>query len=165
MAWRERPDPWYAIRAREGPWGTTYQVRLTRGGEYVLKLFRDKDHGSAKAALKAARKWRNEMIATMKLTTKQEFSRRVQPRNTSGVTGVYYRRQVQRSAEGQRVYFFWQAQTPQGVKPFRSRSFSVTHYGYEAAYEMAVKARAEFVAEVEGYVGLPPIPVKFRPTD
>jgi hypothetical protein len=48
------------------------------------------------------------------------------------------------------------------VKPLRSRSFSVDRYGFEGAYELAVQARAEFVAEVEGYVGVTLIPKRFR---
>jgi hypothetical protein len=62
-------------------------------------------------------------------------------------------------------YAHWQAQTPQGVKPSRARSFSVDRYGFDAAYELAVQARAEFVAEVEGHVGLTPIPEQFRPAE
>lgn len=91
--------------------------------------------------------------------TKQEFSQRVRPDNTSGCPGVYLKRQIVRGGE----YVCWQAQTPQGIRPFRSRSFSVDRHGFDVAYELAVKARAEFVAEVEGYVGVTPIPERFRP--
>ncbi len=35
--------------------------------------------------------------------------------------------------------------------------------GYDEAFALAVQARAEFVAQVEGYVGVAPIPKKFRP--
>jgi len=51
------------------------------------------------------------------------------------------------------------------VKPFRSRSFSVERYGFDGAFALAVKARAEFVAEVEGYAGVTPIPQRFRPVE
>lgn len=49
------------------------------------------------------------------------------------------------------------------MKPFRSRSFSVGRYGFDEAFNLAVKARAEFVAVVEGYIGVTPIPQRFRP--
>jgi hypothetical protein len=60
-------------------------------------------------------------------------------------------------------YVYWQARSPEGVKPMRTRSFSVDRYGFDGAYAHAVKARAEFVAEVEGYVGVAQIPESFRP--
>jgi hypothetical protein len=60
-------------------------------------------------------------------------------------------------------YAFCKVQTPQGVKPFRSRSFSVDPYGFGGAYELAVQARAEFVAQVEGYVGVSLVSERFRP--
>ena len=113
--------------------------------------------------MKAARAWRDGMTQSLLPETKQEFSQRMRPDNTSGYPGVYLKRQVVRRGDWSGEYAFWQAQTPQGVKPFRSRSFSVDRYGFDGAYELAVQARAEFVAEVEGYVGLTPIPERFRP--
>lgn len=164
MPWHDRkPDPWYAIRTREGPWGTVYRVSFTRHGKNVARLFRVRDYGTARAALKAARAWRDGMTKALAPETKQEYSQRVQPNNTSGCPGVYLKRQLVRRGDWMGEYAFWQAQTPQGIKPFRSRSFSVDRYGFDGAYEMAVKARAEFVAEVEGYIGLTPIPQRFRP--
>jgi hypothetical protein len=76
---------------------------------------------------------------------------------------VYFKRQVVRRGDWSGEYVCWQAQTPQGVKPFRSRSFSVDRYGFDGAYELAVQARAEFVAAVEGFIGVTPIPERFRP--
>jgi len=115
--------------------------------------------------LKSARSWRDRMARKRQPETKQEFSQRLRPDNTSGYPGVYFKRQVVRRGDWRGEYAFWQAQTPQGVKPFRSRSFSVERYGFDGAYALAVKARADFVAEVEGYVGVTPIPKRFRPAE
>ena len=164
MPWHDRkPDPWYAIRTREGALGIVYRVSFTRHGNNVAKLFRVRDHGTARAALKAARVWRDGMTRALALETKQEYSQRVQPNNTSGCPGVYLKRQLVRRGDWTGEYAFWQAQTPQGIKPFRSRSFSIDRYGFDVAYELAVKARTEFVAEVEGYIGVKFIPARFRP--
>jgi hypothetical protein len=95
--------------------------------------------------------------------TKQEFSQRVRPDNTSGCPGVYLKRQIVRRGDWSGEYTHWQAQTPQGVKPFRSRSFSVDRCGFAAAYGLAVQARAEFVTQVEGYIWVTSIPARFRP--
>jgi hypothetical protein len=165
MPWHDRkPDPWYAIRTRQGPWGVVYRVSLTRHGKNVAKLFRERDFGTARAALKAARAWRDQMTQTLMPETKQEFSQRLLPTNTSGCPGVYLKRQIIRRGDWQGEYAHWQARTPEGIKPMRTRTFSVDRYGFDGAYELAVKARAEFVADVEGYVGVTPIPERFRPS-
>ncbi len=152
-------------RSRKGPQGVVYRVSFTRHGKNVAKLFRARDYDNASSALRAARAWRDRMCRTLPPETKQEFSQRVRPDNTSGCPGVYLKRQVVRRGDWRGEYVHWQAQSPQGVKPFRSRSFSVDRYGFDAAFALAVKARAEFVAEVEGYVGVTPIPERFRPVE
>lgn len=164
MPWHPRkPDPWYAIRVRSGTLGIVYRVSFTRAGTNVAALFRAREHGGARAALKAARAWRDKTAGELMPETKQEFSLRLRPDNTSGCAGVYLKRQVIRRGDWSGEYLHWQAQAPQGLKPLRSRSFSVGRYGFEEAYALAVAARAEFVAEVEGYVGVTPIPERFRP--
>jgi len=166
MPWHARkPDPWYAIRIRKGKRGVVYRVSFTRSGKTVARLFRAADYGSTRAALKAARAWRDSVTQSLLPETKEAFSQRVKSNNTSGAPGVYLKRQVVRRGDWTGEYAFWQAQTPQGVKPFRSRSFSVDRYGYDEAYACAVQARAEFVALLEGYVGVAPIPERFRPPD
>jgi len=164
MPWHPRKrDPWYAIRTREGPIGVVYRVSLRRAGQTVWQLFRERDHGGARNTLKAARQWRDRMAQELEPETKRAFSQRLMPTNTSGHPGVYLRRQVIRRNGNEYEYLHWQAQSPAGAKPWRSRSFSVDRYGYDAAYELAVEARAELVANVEGYVGVAPIPRRFRP--
>jgi hypothetical protein len=118
MPWHPRkPDPWYAIRIRKGKRGVTYRVSLTRHGKTFAALFRSSDYGSARAALKAARAWRDSVSQTVMPETKQAFSQRVRPDNTSGCPGVYLKRQVVTRGDWRGEYAFWQAQTPQGVKP------------------------------------------------
>jgi hypothetical protein len=166
MPWHPRKrDPWYAIRTRRGATGIVYRVSLRRAGQTVWELFRAKDYGGAREALKAARAWRDRIAHEMQPETRQAFSQRLQAHNTSGHPGVYLKRQVVRCDGTEYEYLHWQAQTPAGAKSFRSRSFSVQRYGYDAAYELAVQARDELVGAVEGYVGVAPIPKRFRPAD
>ena len=80
-----RPDPFSAIRTRSGPQGIVYQVSFTRHGKNLAKLFRARDFDNAMAALKAARAWRDGMTQSLLPETKQEFSHRIRPDNTSGV--------------------------------------------------------------------------------
>jgi len=164
MPWHPRkPDPWYAIRVRKRKRGVTYRVSLTRHGKTLAALFRSSEYGSAKAALKAARTWRDSVSQTVMPETKRAFSQRIRPDKTSGCPGVYLKRQIVTRGGWRGEYIFWQAHTPQGVKPRRSRSFSVDRYGFDRAYALAVQARAEFVTEADGFFGVTPIPERFRP--
>ncbi len=166
MPWHARKaDPWYAIRTRKGKTGIVYRVSFTRRGKNVAKLFRARDYGDAGSALSAARAWRDRMCQVLKPETKQAYSQRVRADNTSGCPGVYLRRQVVRRGDWSGEYALWQARTPEGVKPKRTRSFSIERHGFDHAFALAVKARAEFVAEVEGYVGVTPITERFRPAE
>jgi hypothetical protein len=121
MAARQKPEHLYAIKKRVGPWGTVYRVSLTRAGETAAKLFRDHDHGGSRAALKAAKAWRDAQFAVLTPKTRAEFGRMISVKNTSGCPGVYRRKTVK---DG-RDYWFWQAQSPPGAGQMRSRSFSV----------------------------------------
>jgi hypothetical protein len=134
-----KPDAWYAIRTTKGPWGIVYRVSFYRQGKNVAKLFRARDYDSARAALKAAPAWRDSVTRKLGPETKQEFCQRARPDNTSGCPGAYLKRQVVRRRDWSGEYAFWQAQTPQGVRPFRSRSFSVDRFGFDDAYELAVR--------------------------
>ena len=123
MPWHPRKsDPWYAIRIRKGKCGTTYRVSLQRHGKTLAALFRSTDYGSAKAALKAVRAWRDSVSQTTMPETKQAFSQRTGPDNTSGCAGVYLMRQIVKRGDSCGEYAFWQARTPQGIKLMRTRS-------------------------------------------
>ena len=84
---------------RTGPQGTVYRVSCTRHGKNVAKLFRVRDYGNAREALKAARAWRDRMTQTVAPETKREFSQRMRPDNTSGCPGVYLKRQIVRRGD------------------------------------------------------------------
>jgi hypothetical protein len=126
--------------------------------------FSSRTHGSARVALSAARAWRDAIIREHAPETKQAFSERHFPHNTSGAPGVYLRRHIARRKGVEYEYCYWQAQSPAGAKPWRSRSFSIDKYGYDDAYLLAVEARQELLALASGYVGVAPIPKRFRPS-
>lgn len=161
MSVRRKPEHLYAIKKREGPWGTVFRVSLTRAGKTVAKLFRDRDHGGTRAALKAAKAWRDARIEEMPPKTRAEFGRMITAKNTSGCPGVYRRKLV----KGGREYWIWQAQSPTGAGPLRTRSFSIDRYGEDHAYALAVQAREEFLANVQGYLPIKVVPEAFRRGD
>jgi len=161
MSVRQKPEHLYAIKKRVGPWGTVYRVSLTRAGETVAKLFRDRDHGGSRAALKAAKAWRDAHLAVLAPKTRAEFGRLITVKNTSGCPGVYRRKTLVRGRE----YWVWQAQSPTGAGPLRTRSFSVNRYGEDQAYALAVQVREGFLQEAQGHLPLKMVPVQFRRGD
>jgi len=158
MSARQKPEHLYAIKKRVGSTGTTYRVSLTRAGKTAAKLFRERDHGSSRAALKAAKAWRDALLAELTPKTRAEFGRLISVKNTSGCPGVYRRK----TKIAGREYWVWQAQSPQGAGPMRTRSFAVSRYGEHQAYAMAVQVREQFLQEAEGYIPIKMVPVQFR---
>ena len=151
MAYRKQPDEMYGIRPLTGA-SPGWRVALVRRGEEHLRCFSAARYGSLDSALVAAKAWRDRVACELRPLTKAEYSQLVRSNNSSGHPGVYLRRQRKRNAAGQEVeYLFWQAQTPEGVTPFRSKSFSVTRFGFDAAFELAVEAREAFVQGLQGY--------------
>lgn len=162
MAYRKQPDEMYGIRPLTGD-SAGWRVTLVRRGKEYLRCFSVARHGSLDAALVAARAWRDRIAHEARPLTKAEYSQLLRSNNSSGHPGVYLRRQKKRNAAGQEVeYLFWQAQTPEGVTPFRSKSFSVSRFGFDSAFNLAVEARATFVQGLSGYY-LHAVPESFRP--
>lgn len=162
MAYRKQPDEMYCIRPLTGA-SAGWRVALVRRGEEYLRCFTVARYGSQDLALVAAKAWRDRIAQEARPLTKAEYSQVVRSNNSSGHPGVYLRRQRKRNAAGQEVeYLLWQAQTPEGVKPFRSKSFSVSRFGFDAAFELAVEARQEFVQALQGYY-LHSVPLHLQP--
>lgn len=151
MAYRKQPDELYGIRPLTGT-SPGWRVALVRRGEEHMRSFSAARYGSLDLALVAAKAWRDRVAHEVRPLTKAEYSQLLRSNNSSGYPGVYLRCQRKRNAAGEEVeYLFWQAQTPEGVKPFRSKSFSVSRFGFDAAFERAIEARKDFVAGLQGY--------------
>jgi hypothetical protein len=109
-----KPDPWHAVRTRRGPWTIAYRLSFTRRGRDVAKLFRVHDHDDSTSALRAARAWRETMTRMLQPATKQEFSQRVRPANTSRCASVNLKRQVASRGGWSGEHALCQAPAPQG---------------------------------------------------
>lgn len=132
----------YAIRRSRGQaWRVTFERRSVT----YDRTFPDAVHGGAECALIAARAWRDEQLAQATGWQKREVSNKRRPNNTSGVPGVYLREMQRLRKDGIARYTLWIALSPEGVRPFRSRSFSVERYGNERAFALAVQARQQFL--------------------
>lgn len=126
-----------------------WNVSLTRGApvRVYTKIFSDSRFGGKKPALAAAQAWRDEIEHQHPKLTKKQRAGALSKRNTSGKAGVFRKfHLIQRVDGSEHVVFYWQARTPNGVKPCRTRTFSVEKHGEQEAYRMAVEARLAFEA-------------------
>ena len=151
---QSKSDEMYGIRpmsSRNSGW----RVCIVRCRQEFTRCFSVARYGTLDAALAAAQQWRDEVVRSAPAMRKAEYSDIVRRNNTSGHSGVFLRRQTRHDASGRLIeHVFWQAQTPEGVRPFRSRSFAIKKFGFEKAYALAVEAREAFVADLGGALWL-----------
>lgn len=134
----------YAIhrhRAAKNAW--CWRVRFSRRGKHYSKSFYDLACGGAKAAKAQAIAWRDEQLAVIKALTMLEFHQQKRSNNISGVAGVHFHKTPAQPLG------FWQAK----IKPKNgkrvAKSFSVCKYGEREAFNLAVAARTDLLAQIE----------------
>jgi hypothetical protein len=144
----------YGIRPvldRGGRRSPAWEVSLMRQGEVYARFFSMSTYGSLETALIAAKAWRDEITAHVPQISKADFCNIIKKSNTSNFAGVYLMRRRNRKVKGAtKIDDFWQAREPYSAGRMRTKSFSISRYGYEEAYRLAVEARKAFLSEVEG---------------
>lgn len=123
--------------------GGGWQVRMRRKGKSFDRFFADAAHGGKRAALNAAKLFRDEIDEENEHYTTKELSLKKSIRNTSGVVGVRRVEQVDLRGEYEYVYYYWVAQWIDGHGKRKTRSFSVSRYGESKAHKLAVQARKD----------------------
>jgi hypothetical protein len=124
-------------------------VRMQRQGTKTEKFFSDGLLGGNRAALNAAKQFRDELESKSRHSTLLERAEEPSVRNQSGVVGVRLHQQKDRRGEYEYQYWFWVAQWIDGHGQRKSKSFSVHHYGDEEAYRLAVAAREKGVRQAK----------------
>lgn len=124
-----------------------YLVRVTRDGEMHQKFFSDSAHGGKRAALRAAKEHRDELLEQHPPAERGSMFDRRTSRNTSGHAGVS---RVRSKRKGQ-YYDAWQASwvLPSGRRVARKFNFSPTGRSERAAKRLAIKARRDAIAAME----------------
>lgn len=123
-------------------------VRFRRNRKTYVGHFADSHHAGKRAALKAAKTWRDERLREAEPMTSKAFHSFIRKNNTSGVTGVFCVKLIKTRRNGTRTeHWAWIAHSP--TKPTRARSFSISKYGEQVAFRHAVAARKQFVAELD----------------
>lgn len=127
-----------------------YQVRLCRRGKYFTKLFSDSSYGGKRAALKAARDYRDSMIEDLPPTyTRQQLAKKKKSSNTSDIPGVRFVEERDPKAAKGVVYKYWVAQWSPSPGVRKTKRFSVKTYGMEKALQLAKRARNKGVREMD----------------
>lgn len=129
-----------------------WRVSISRGAPVrrFRKHFPDQNYGGTAQALVAAQAWRDEIERQHPRPSKSQLAKGLSARNTSGKAGVSRSTKLSRHVDGSAtVNDYWLAKSPRGLKPGRSRVFSVRKHGEQEAYRLAVKARLAFEAMLD----------------
>lgn len=126
-----------------------WEVRIQRKGQKTGKFFSDSRYGGKRAALSAAKKYRDKVEARHEKYTVEELAEYPSKRNSSGTVGIRLHRQIDRRGDYEYHYWYWVAQWTDAEGRRRTRSFSIHQYGDDEAYEMACEARFEGVRDAK----------------
>ncbi|WP_432721215.1 hypothetical protein R0381_002637 [Jeongeupia wiesaeckerbachi] len=144
----KQPPALQLISATERDGKPLWRVQLKRQGKTRQKRFYHHLHGGEAQALVAAQQWRDQVLAEHPPYSKLDHARKHRSNNSSGRAGVYLLT-MKRMRNGRlAIHQLWQARTPEGVTPMRTRNFSVRKYGNELAFRLAVAAREGFEQEL-----------------
>ncbi|WP_448954860.1 hypothetical protein [Labrys neptuniae] len=137
---RDGREPIYGLQRlpHRGGISGAWRATVKRQGRHIARTFKDSTYGSEQAAFEQARAYRDTVIRALPPMTLREKATRLRSNNTSGVAGVYRNHDPAPR---------WVAYIclPQGV---RTKGFSVTRYGEEAAKARAVAQRQEWLAHM-----------------
>ncbi len=129
-----------------------WAVSIKRLGKCYTKSFSDATNDGASGALARAKIWRDEVFNSLPVISKAQAVRSIKARSQSGATGVY----PLYGKGAEKPVVKWIAHCPKQLGEIsQSKSFSVAKYGEKEAFSLALKARAEFVAELDNVPHLP----------
>lgn len=164
-SYRFRSPSMYAIRPRMGKAQRHlgWEVALVRNRKRYQKYFANSRFGGRDSSLAEAKAWRDHVSRSMPCVTRAALSQLIRRHNTSGYPGAYLMASKRKTEKGERKHWMWQARTPQEVVPARTKSFSISRYGDDEAFALAVAARQEFVEQLGGRQWMHAIPETLRP--
>lgn len=131
---------------RYGGW----EVRLQRRGRKWAKFFSDAAYGGNRAALRAAKIFRDDADQVLRPYTVRERSKNPSRRNRSGIVGLRLERRVERRGDYEYRYTSWIAQWTDGKGKRKTRAFSVDRHGAREAYRRALRARRQGLRRAAG---------------
>lgn len=122
---------------------------MQRRGEKTEKFFSDNKFGGKRAALVAAKEFRDQLEESSRKYSVKELSLRPSVRNKSGVVGVRLHEQIDLRGDFEYHYWYWIAQWTDRLGRRKTKSFSVHTHGDEEAFRLAVEARRKGVNQAK----------------
>lgn len=122
---------------------------MQRRGEKTDRFFSDTTYEGKRAALQAAKQFRDELEQQSRKYTVKELAKQPSTRNRSGIVGVRLHQQKDRRGEYEYQYWYWIAQWTDGRGRRRTRSFSVHLHGEDEAFRLASEARRRGVNQAK----------------
>lgn len=134
-------------RIKRHDYGNThgYWVRYNKEGALFTKLFSDSVYGSQEAALQAAQKWHDELLAAFPLPNRREFAQKARRKSNSGIVGV---RKGKDYSKG-KTYDVWIASWSPQRGVYKAKKFSILKHGDEGAKQLAIAAREAGLREMD----------------
>ena len=122
---------------------------MQRRGKKTEKFFSDNKFGGKRAALGAAKQFRDQLESSSRKYSVKELAEKPSVRNRSGVVGVRLHEQVDIRGEYEYHYWYWIAQWTDRLGRRRTKSFSVHSHGDEEAFRLACEARRKGVNQAK----------------
>ncbi len=141
----------YGITRIDSDKSRTYAwvVNLSRRREMFVKHFTDGVYGGKRKALAAAIAYRDHIIARYPPLTLKEFCSVIKHNNRSGISGVCHYASSEPRQDGE-LRWYWVASWSPEPRKTKQIKFSVDKYGEEGAFQRAVRARKNALAQLEG---------------
>jgi AP2 domain len=100
-------------------------------------------YGGKRNALKAAKVYRDNLIASLRPFTRPELCRIKKRNNRSGISGITRIEAMEQSRGRSRRRRYWLAQWPIGNAKAKMKKFSITRYGEQGARQRALRVRQD----------------------
>jgi hypothetical protein len=144
--------PLYGITRidHEGSRTHAWRVAIQRRGMIYSAHFSDGVCGGKAKALAAAKKWRNDVLATEAPMARADYCNIRRRNNRSGIPGVSYHEEIVATKIGEATRRFWIARCPKDPWHTKLAKFSVSKYGMRGAKKLAVEARKAALAQMAG---------------
>ncbi len=120
-----------------------YLVNLSRQGVKHIRRFADGVFGGKRAALKAARAWRESVIEDHPPLSRGQYVQILRRNNTSGFPGVYATKNSRREITGWEAWWLLP-----GSDRYAVRKFANSIHGSARAKQMAIDARKAGIAKL-----------------
>lgn len=126
----------------------SWVVTIARKRRKFVKSFSDVPCGGKGKALRAAKKYRDEILSQFPPLTLNEYCSIVKRNNRSGIPGVCLYLRPNKDGQVDRYWIACWSPTPRKTKQVK---FSVKKYGEEEAFQRAVQARSEALKKLAGF--------------